>query len=105
MFIASSQSSGIIRCQDLTLKEQRSNQEWENEGIEHRLRAAEESHDAQAYKVVSRDKAYEERREANGRFFQFPQLSALPSMTTAEDRSNNERMQDLYARFFATGEG
>ena len=91
--------------QDRSLQEQRSNQEWENKGIEHRLLAPQELHDAQEYQALSRDRAYAAQREANRRFFQFPQPSELPSVTTAEERANNERVQDLYARSVAMGEG
>ena len=69
--------------QHRTLQDQQTNQEWENEDIEHRLSAAQESHDAQAIKNLSRNRRDAAHREAHRLFSWFPQPSVLRPVTTA----------------------
>ena len=87
------------------LQEQQSNREWENEDLDHRLRAAQGSHDAQAYQILCRGRVDAARREANRRFFRFPQPSELRFVTTAEERADRDRVEDLLTRFLATDQG
>ena len=69
------------------------------------MRAAQESHDVQAYQILFRDRTDTAHREANRRSFWFPQPSELRPVTIAEERADRDRLEDLLARFVATGEG